>query len=202
MYLKTTIPILAILFAAGTAFAHDYDQSKSVTVNGVMKEISWDKPYVKIHLSVKNTQGKTQDWELETAAPAQVESYGLARTSLKKGDRITAEGAQAKNGSEHLLVKSMTLADGRTISMKAAQETTTVAQAEPAPAPVTAPAPPPAVDESPAPAPQASASATENSDATLPRTATNLPLIALAGFLALGSGAALSVLRKRSTVGS
>jgi hypothetical protein len=164
MQLKTIISILLLTSGAGAALAHDYDPNKPVRLSGTVKDFKWGKPYVKIHLSVKDNTGKTKDWELETADPSALESDGLGPTAIKKGDNITVEGDRASDGSEHALVRSMTLADGRNISIRAVQ----------------------------AAAPSAGAEAK-----ALPTTATNTPLIALIGLVALSAGTVLSLLSAR-----
>jgi LPXTG-motif cell wall-anchored protein len=121
MQARTAVSILVLAFGTGVVLAHDYDPNKPMTLSGVVKEITWGTPYVKIHLSVQDFNGKPKDWELETARPSVLESNGIVRTSIKKGDRITAQGEQEKNGSEHVLVKSITLADGRGVSIGAAE---------------------------------------------------------------------------------
>ena len=59
-----------VVALSASAAAHRYDPNKTVTLTGTVKEIKWDKSYVKIHLSVKGANGKTKDWELETATPS------------------------------------------------------------------------------------------------------------------------------------
>jgi LPXTG-motif cell wall-anchored protein len=183
MRLTSAISVLAFVLSASAALAHDYDPNKVVTLNGEVKEIKWDKPYVKIHLSVKETSGKTKDWELETAMPSVLESDGLVRTSIKKGDRITVQGEQASNGSEHALVRSMTLADGRIVSIRGA-ETASAA------APQTSAANQQAASRD---------SSQDVSSPALPKTASNMPLIGLMGLVALGAGTFLSLLRARAS---
>ena len=173
MQLKTAVSILAFALTASAA-AHRYDPNKPITLTGTVKELKWNKPYVKIHLSVKDTNGKTKDWELETATPNVLESNGLVRTSLKKGDQITVKGEQAANGSEHALVQSITLPGGQNVSISTAQ----VAKAQASETPVADASPRQDVPRS-----------------TLPSTATNLPLLALVGLVSLGLGAFLSLLR-------
>src|SRR6185295_6906128 len=167
MRLTSAISVLAFVISANAAFAHDYDPNKVVTLNGEVKEIKWDKPYVKIHLSVKGTSGKTKDWELETATPSVLESDGLVQTSIQKGDRITVQAEQASNGSEHALVRSMTLADGRVVSIGGAQTAS-------AAAPQTSAAKQAASRDS----------SQDVSSPALPKTASNMPLIGLMGLVA------------------
>jgi hypothetical protein len=173
MQFRTTHSVLSVLvfFASAAIAAHHYDMDKQVTVSGTVKEVKWDKPYVKIHLSVKNDKGKSQDWELETAAPTVLESDGLARTSVKKGDEVTAQGNQEVDGSEHMLVRSITLTDGKAIAINGTRNTVAAAASPSSPAEQQVPE-------------------------RLPQTASYLPVIGVVGLLAIGAASLLGLIRR------
>jgi LPXTG-motif cell wall-anchored protein len=171
---STAILISALILGAGVGLAaHKYDSNKPLTLSGTVTKVEWQKPYVKIHMDAKDASGKTVDWEIETATPSVMESDGFTRTSINKGDQITVQGEGAASGSPHALAHSLTLADGRTMSINQPQ-------AEPATTSGSSPAPP------------------ATSDSTLPHTATSLPLMGLVGLIALGAGSVLSMRRRLS----
>jgi LPXTG-motif cell wall-anchored protein len=175
MQLKpTAVLISALMLSAGAALAaHKYDSNKPLTLNGTVTKVEWQKPYVKIHMDAKDASGKTVDWEIETAEPSVMESDGITRSSINKGDQITVQGDGAASGSPHALAHSLRLANGRTMSLSQSQ-------AEVNPASPSAPAPP------------------ATSDSKLPRTASNMPLVGLIGLVTLGAGAVLSMRRRLS----
>src|SRR5205085_11865820 len=118
--------------------------------------------------------GKIKDWEVETAARSVVEADGLTSTSLKKGDRIMVQGDQASDGTEHMLARSMTLADNRSVSINQPQQPAS-------------------------PAPSVSSSAAPNeSNPALPKTASNLPLVGLFGVVSIVAAVFLSLKRRLS----
>ncbi len=131
MQLKSTAFFLAAAaFTASALFAHDYDPNKPVTLTGTVSKIEWQSPYVKIHLQVMDSNGKAPDWEIQTATPNVLQSDGLMQTSINHGDKITVQGIADKNGSDHALAQSMTLANGQMVSMNASEP-----QASPTPSP-------------------------------------------------------------------
>jgi hypothetical protein len=190
MQFRTAIlSVSTLVFFAGAAIAaHHYDADKQVTVSGTVKEVKWDKPYVKIHLNVKNEKGKSQDWELETAAPTVLESDGLTRTSVKKGDQITARGDQEVDGSEHMLVRSMTLAGGKAIAINRTQNSTTAAASPNSAAGPQVPETLPQTASNSAARPQV--------PQTLPKTASNVPVVGAIGLLAIGAATLLRLVRR------
>src|SRR5580658_3879432 len=66
-----TAAMLAVLIAmTGTpALAHHsftmFDQSKTVTLRGSVKDFRWSNPHVFIQLLVKNEQGHEEEWSIE-----------------------------------------------------------------------------------------------------------------------------------------
>ena len=180
LFTKLKIFLPMIVFFAGTALAaHHYDANKPVTVTGTVKEVKWDKAYVKIHLSVKNAKGHTQDWELQTMGPTDLESSEITRSTLKKGEKLTATGDQEVDGSEHMLVRSLRLEGGKAIALNQSQNPEPANSATP-------PAP------RPAPRPEEHARVETPQSGELPRTASNLPLIGLIGLVALGAAGLLA----------
>jgi len=165
---SSAILILGLTLGAGAAFGHHYDSNNSITLTGTVNKIRWHKPYVKIHLEVADTNGKTKDWEVETATPSVLESRGLGSRSIETGDEITVYAYPASNGSAHALARSMTLSNGRTLSLGSQRRKEVAVRSE--------------------------SSSTPQSEysSSLPRTATNLPLIALMGLIALGAATVLS----------
>ena len=157
-------------FALSTAvlLAHDYDSNKPVTLTGSVKKVEWHQPYVKIHMDVNDANGKVKDWEIETSAPTKLESDGVTSTAIKVGDNITVQGIQEKHGTEHALARSITLANGQTVSLSAP--------------PVTSP-----------PEPAQTAANTPPAPENLPRTASSMPLIGLIGLGALGAWGVLAL---------
>jgi LPXTG-motif cell wall-anchored protein len=122
MQVRSIALISVFVLSAGAALAHKYDANKPVTLSGTVGKIEWHKPYVKIHLDAKDTNGKTIDWEIETATPSVLQSDGFTSKSIKEGDQITVQADGAADGSHHALAHSVTLADGRALSVTAPEQ--------------------------------------------------------------------------------
>jgi len=198
---------------ASSAFAHQYDPNKPVTLTGTVKKIEWRPGYVKIHLDTTKANGKTRDWEIQ-AAPGMLQSEGITRTSINKGDQITVLGIQdRKNGSAHAMAQSITLANAQTVA-----PSQPIAQAQASPPAVTPPPPQPEAPPSQPPAevqpsqplaevqplqlqtPPILSEPAHRLPHRLPRTATDWPLIGLMGLGALAAWSLLSIssARRRS----
>jgi hypothetical protein len=120
--MKKPIPIAALsalaLLSGVPAFAHhsfaaEYDSSKPITLKGTVVKMEWVNPHSWLHIAVMGPDGKTVEWNCETAPPNGLYRQGWRRNSLKEGDQVTVEGFQAKDNSATLSARSVTTADGK-----------------------------------------------------------------------------------------
>lgn len=95
------------------SFAAEYDANKPVTLKGTVVKMDWINPHSWLHVAVKDDNGKTEEWNCETAPPNGLYRQGWRRDSLKAGDQVTVEGFRAKDGSNTMNARSVTTANGR-----------------------------------------------------------------------------------------
>jgi hypothetical protein len=108
--------LLAALVLSAPAFAHHsfamFDQKKSVTLKGTVREFQWTNPHAFIHIEVSNGSGGTEIWQVELNSPNNLKRQGWKSTSLKTGDAVTLVINPLKDGSKGGLFVSVTLPDG------------------------------------------------------------------------------------------
>jgi hypothetical protein len=97
------------------SFAAEYDSSKPVTLKGTVTKVEWTNPHARFYVDVKDENGKVTNWNLELASPNVLTRNGWTRHSLKEGDQITVQGAQAKDGANLANARSVVLADGKKV---------------------------------------------------------------------------------------
>jgi len=118
--LAVLLALLAI--AAGTevlahhSFAAEFDASKAVRVSGTLTKVEWTNPHIYFYLEVKDDTGALVKWTCESASPGALSRRGFKRGDLKLGDTIVVDGYRAKNGSNMMDARRVTLADGRIVS--------------------------------------------------------------------------------------
>ena len=105
--------------AAGGASAHhslagQFDNTKPVTLTGVITKVDWINPHIYIHLDVKDEQGAVTTWRLESLPTAMLRKAGLTSQMLiAEGAAVTANAILARDGSQHVAwVSKLTYADG------------------------------------------------------------------------------------------
>src|SRR5437868_8072802 len=100
--LTTGTLVLALCTALGTAEAHHsaagIDRSKTVTVEGTVKQFKWANPHSYMEVEVPNEKGTTDLWSLEMTSPAFLVRAGWKSTTLKFGDKVKVSARPLKNG--------------------------------------------------------------------------------------------------------
>ena len=76
-----------------------YDQTKPMTLSGVVTQFEFVNPHAQIYLDVKNEKGSVEHWGIELATPGLLVRRGWSSKIMKPGDEITATCFRAKNGS-------------------------------------------------------------------------------------------------------
>jgi hypothetical protein len=101
--LKYSFIAIAALLTAHSALAHHsfamFDQSKTVTVQGTVKDFRWTNPHVFIQLLIKASDGTDVEWSIEMTSPEHLARVGWKPVTLKPGDKVTLEIHAMRDGS-------------------------------------------------------------------------------------------------------
>lgn len=119
MKLKLIAGLLAAslgMATAGEAFAHhsfaaEFDADKTVLLNGIVTKVEWTNPHVWVYMNVKDpATGQTANWGVEFGPPHLLQRRGWRRDTLSIGTQVTVDGFMARNGSNRVNAKNVTLA--------------------------------------------------------------------------------------------
>jgi hypothetical protein len=106
------------LLLSAPAFAHhsfgaEYDDTKPVTVTGVVTKLDWENPHIHFYLDVKDDSGNIVHWKFEGFPPNMLIRQGWRRETMKEGDTVSVYGWRARDGSNFAHSREVTWADGR-----------------------------------------------------------------------------------------
>ena len=112
--------VLGLLFASTPLLAHhsfaaEYDSKKPIKFTGSVTKVEFMNPHIYYYVDVKDANGKLTNYAVEGGTPGSLRRQGWGKDSLKAGDTVTVEGYMAKNGSNHVNGRRVTLPDGRRV---------------------------------------------------------------------------------------
>ena len=128
MRIRSMLAAVLFLLAIGAplaayhSFSAEYDESKPVSVTGVVKKVEWQNPHIWFYVDVKDQTGKTTTWGFSGGPPGMLQRRGITRDVLKVGDVIKVTGFRAKDGSNNASGGNVTFADGRQVFAGAAED--------------------------------------------------------------------------------
>jgi hypothetical protein len=113
------IGILAISFPA---LAHHgratYDETKFATIMGTVSSFQFSNPHALLILNVKNDKGNIEMWVGEGTSPNMLVREGWDKRTIKPGDRITATGHPARDGSNTIRIERIVLPNGKELTFE------------------------------------------------------------------------------------
>ena len=92
---------LTIFAVAAPAVAHhgfdtEYDAKKKVKLTGVVTQVAWTNPHMRVYIDVTGPDGKVTNWNLELTSPNRIRREGWGPNDLKAGDKVVFEGYGGK----------------------------------------------------------------------------------------------------------
>jgi hypothetical protein len=89
----------------------NYDQSREVTIEGVLTEIKWLNPHASFRVNVTNPDGSVVEWLVEMGAANTMKRAGFPMERFVVGDRITIIGNPGRRDRAVMLNETV-LKDG------------------------------------------------------------------------------------------
>jgi hypothetical protein len=109
---------LALLLAALPAFvaAHhsyvQYDQQKTIEIEGTLKSLSWQNPHVRFTVVVPKKAGQPETWTIESSGINNLKRMGAGVEHFKIGDKVKVAGWPSKRGPGGMYVTNLLAGDG------------------------------------------------------------------------------------------
>jgi hypothetical protein len=114
--------ILALAPASKSGAHHsvfaEFDINGSVTIEGVITEIWFKAPHIRIFVDVTDADGNAVSWNTHGHNPSALRRRGWLRDTLKVGERVTMSGDPTYDGSPKMFIRTITREDGSVLENK------------------------------------------------------------------------------------
>lgn len=95
-----------------------FDVTKNVILEGVLKKVDWTNPHAWFHFEVKNADGSMTQWSVETVGPNGLRRLGLSdRRLFMIGETYKIDICPDRTGKNLGFVNSFTFPDGKLIKV-------------------------------------------------------------------------------------
>lgn len=116
----------ALLLIVTSCLAHHsfamFDDKKTVTLQGTVKELQWTNPHCYLQVLVPS-QNATAEWSIEMHSVLAMYRFGWKPGSFKPGDKVTVTLNPLKDGSNGGRLLTAVGASGRTLGTLRIQPT-------------------------------------------------------------------------------
>ncbi|MGZ3276414.1 MAG: DUF6152 family protein [Caulobacteraceae bacterium] len=114
------VSVAALAGMAAPALAHHsgsmFDPTKTVTLEGTVKEFQYTNPHSWLEIVVIGPDGKAVEWGFESEGPSTLLRAGIKAKSFMPGEKVTVVGHPMKDGRSAGSLMSVTKADGSVLS--------------------------------------------------------------------------------------
>ena len=116
LFLVLSLPLQKT--AAHHSVFAEYDINGSVSIEGVITEIWFKSPHIRIFVDVIDAEGNTASWNTHGHNPTALRRRGWVRDTLQVGEKITMSGDPTYDGSPQMFSRVITREDGSILEYK------------------------------------------------------------------------------------
>ena len=114
---------VVLVCASERSWAHHsaamFDEKKTVTVEGVVREFQLTNPHSWLLVDVTDKGGKVVTWGFEAEGPSTLSRAGIKPSDLRPGTKLTITGNPMKDGTRAAIWVNAVRADGKTFNPRA-----------------------------------------------------------------------------------
>lgn len=97
----------------------NFDNTRTETVQGVVKYFAFTNPHSVMDLEVQTESGEKQMFKIFTVGKVLMKRYGWTEKDVKAGDTVTVSGNPDRHDPHYLYLRNIVFASGKTWSRAA-----------------------------------------------------------------------------------
>jgi hypothetical protein len=114
---RIALALLGAALIGSAAGAHHsatmFEQQRTITVEGVVKEFQYTKPHSWLLVDVAGKDGKVTTWGFEAEGPSTLQRAGIRPSTFPVGMKLTITGRPMKDGQPAAIWSYAVTADGK-----------------------------------------------------------------------------------------
>jgi hypothetical protein len=118
-FLLCGVLAVTVMLTQAPALAHHsaamFDTSAEITLKGTVAEWAWSNPHCTLRIDVKGKDGTVTRWAVATSNIADLSKRGWSRRTFTVGEEVTVLAQPAKSGEPVGMIKTVVMADGKTL---------------------------------------------------------------------------------------
>lgn len=122
-YVTWMLSLGVLVVTAATTAAHHsgtmFDDKRTVTVEGVVKEFQYTNPHSWLLVDVTGKDGKVTTWGFEAEGPTTLQRAGIRPSDFRPGTKLKITGNPMKDGKPAAVWVNAVRADGKTFNPRA-----------------------------------------------------------------------------------
>ena len=110
------VALAASLLSTNTLAHHSatmFEEKRTITVEGVVKEFQYSNPHSWLLVDVKDKAGKVTTWGFEAEGPSTLQRAGIRPSEFPVGTKVTITGRPMKDGRPAAIWEFAVRGDGK-----------------------------------------------------------------------------------------
>src|SRR5262245_46707424 len=95
-----------------------YDMNVEIRLSGTVKEWTFSNPHSWLWLTMPGTDGKSEEWSIESAPPNYLSAQGWSASTLKPGEKLTALVSPLRGEPKRGILLEVIRSDGKTLIVR------------------------------------------------------------------------------------
>lgn len=96
------VALVALPAAAHHALVAKFDDTKALSLEGIVTTVDWRNPHVHVFFNVRDARGDTHNWAAELESTVLLQKSGWSKDTLEPGAAIRVEGFAARDGTRQI----------------------------------------------------------------------------------------------------